>query len=97
MNFVRTIENALQFVQEIRRPRSIRMGKLSNISGKDASKAFQKAGWQARGQVGSHLVHTKPGIRANLTIPLHSELAPGTLRSLIRTSGLTVEEFLKLL
>ena len=37
------------------------MGKLSNISGKDATKAFQKAGWEVRGQVGSHLMLTKQG------------------------------------
>ncbi len=73
------------------------MGKLANISGKGAAKAFQKAGWQVRGQVGSHLVLTKPGVRANLTVPQHGELAPGTLRSLIRTAGLEVDEFLALL
>lgn len=72
------------------------MGRLSNISGKEAAKAFEKAGWMARGQAGSHLVLTKAGIRANLTVPLHPELAPGTLRALIRDSGLTVDEFLKL-
>jgi predicted RNA binding protein YcfA (HicA-like mRNA interferase family) len=72
------------------------VGKLGNVSGKEASKAFEKAGWLARGQTGSHLVMTKEGERANLTIPLHSELAFGTLRTLIRVSGLTVEEFLKL-
>jgi predicted RNA binding protein YcfA (HicA-like mRNA interferase family) len=72
------------------------MGKLSNISGKEAAKAFEKAGWMARGQAGSHLVLTRAGIRANLTVPLHPELAPGTLRALIRDSGLTVDEFLKL-
>ena len=70
------------------------MGKLANISGKDAVKAFQKFGWEIRGQVGSHVVMTKTGIRHNLTIPQHSELAPGTLRGLIRTAGITVEEFL---
>jgi predicted RNA binding protein YcfA (HicA-like mRNA interferase family) len=47
----------------------VRVGKLANISGKDAAKAFQKAGWKVRGQVGSHLVLTKPGVRANLTVP----------------------------
>ena len=73
------------------------MGKLANISGKEAVKAFQKAGWQTRGQVGSHLVLTKAGIRTNLTIPQHPELAPGTLRSLIRNAGLSVDEFLELL
>ena len=79
----------------IRGGRSV--GKLANISGKDAAKVFQKTGWQVRGQVGSHLVLTKAGIRANLTVPQHTELAPGTLRSLIRTAGLTVDEFLTLL
>jgi predicted RNA binding protein YcfA (HicA-like mRNA interferase family) len=73
------------------------LGKLTNISGKQAAKAFEKAGWLPRGQVGSHLVLTKPGVRVNLTIPQHPELAQGTLRALIRISGLTVDEFLELL
>ena len=73
------------------------MGSLGNISGRDAARAFQKAGWKVAGQVGSHLVLTKEGIRANLSIPLHRELATGTLRSLIRAAGLSVEEFLELL
>jgi predicted RNA binding protein YcfA (HicA-like mRNA interferase family) len=73
------------------------LGKLSNISGKEAARAFEKAGWLPRGQTGSHLVLTKSGVRANLTVPLHSELAPGTLRTLIRVSGLAVDEFLELL
>ena len=73
------------------------MGKLGNISGKEAVKAFEKAGWLARGQAGSHLMLTKSGIRANLSVPLHSELSVGTLRSLIRAAGLTVDEFLELL
>ena len=73
------------------------MGRLNNISGKEAVKAFQKAGWQAIGQVGSHLVMIKPGVRVNLSIPQHKELSVGTLRALIRNAGLTVDEFLKLL
>ena len=73
------------------------MGKLANISGKDAVKALQKAGWQVRGQVGSHLVLTKGGVRTNLSVPQHTELGPGILPGLIRAAGLTVEEFLDLL
>lgn len=76
---------------------SNRMGKLANISGKEAAKAFQKAGWQPIGQVGSHLVLVKPGVRTNLSIPQHRELSVGTLRALIRSAGMTVEEFLALL
>lgn len=73
------------------------MGRLANISGKQAAAAFAKAGWQRLGQVGSHLVMVKPGVRVNLSIPQHKELSIGTLRSLIRHSGLSVNEFLQLL
>jgi predicted RNA binding protein YcfA (HicA-like mRNA interferase family) len=73
------------------------MGRLGNISGKEAAKAFGKAGWEVMGQVGSHVVMTKFGVRANLSIPQHKELSIGTLRALIRAAGLTVEEFLELL
>jgi predicted RNA binding protein YcfA (HicA-like mRNA interferase family) len=73
------------------------MGTLANISGKEAAKAFGRAGWTAVGQVGSHLVMTKDGMRANLSVPQHKELSVGTLRSLIRSAGMSVEEFLKLL
>ncbi len=73
------------------------MGVLANISGKEAVKAFGKLGWLRAGQMGSHLTMTKPGVRAILTIPQHKELAVGTLRSLIRNAGITVDEFLDLL
>jgi predicted RNA binding protein YcfA (HicA-like mRNA interferase family) len=73
------------------------VGKLGNISGKQAAKAFQKAGWEIIGQVGSHVVMSKPGVRANLSIPQHKDLSVGTLRALIRHTGLTVDEFLQLL
>ncbi|MBD3322481.1 MAG: addiction module toxin, HicA family [Chitinivibrionales bacterium] len=71
------------------------MGKLGNISGKDAVKAFQKAGWSKIGQVGSHVVLVKQGMRANLSIPQHKELATGTLRSLIRAAEINVDDFLR--
>jgi len=73
------------------------MGRLGNISGKEAVKAFQRAGWQKIGQVGSHLVMVKAGLRVNLSIPQHKELSAGTLRALIRNAGLSVEEFIQLL
>jgi predicted RNA binding protein YcfA (HicA-like mRNA interferase family) len=73
------------------------VGRLGNISGREAVRAFERAGWQVIGQVGSHIVLIKPGLRVNLSIPQHKELSVGTLRALIRNAGLTVEEFLDLL
>jgi predicted RNA binding protein YcfA (HicA-like mRNA interferase family) len=72
------------------------MSRLANISGKEAANAFEKAGWKAMGQVGSHLIMVKEGRRVNLSIPQHRELSVGTLRALIRCAGMTVEEFLDL-
>jgi predicted RNA binding protein YcfA (HicA-like mRNA interferase family) len=73
------------------------MGRLNGISGKQAVVAFHKIGWLTIGQVGSHVVMSKPGIRVNLSIPQHRELSVGTLRTLIRYAGVTVDGFLTLL
>jgi hypothetical protein len=45
---------------------------------------------------GSHMIWVKEGHLATLSIPDHQEAARGTLRCLIRNSGLTVDEFLAL-
>jgi predicted RNA binding protein YcfA (HicA-like mRNA interferase family) len=57
--------------------------------------AFEKLGWEVACQRGSHIILTKKGHIATLSIPNHSEVARGTLRSLITKSGITVEEFLE--
>ena len=43
------------------------------------------------------MILVKPGHIASLSVPDHKEIAKGTLRSLIRASGFTVEEFVELL
>ena len=55
--------------------------------------AFRRAGFDVRRQRGSHIILTKVGWTETLSIPDHVELAPGTLRALIRKAGLTVEQF----
>ena len=72
------------------------MPKLPVVSGAEAVKRFQKADWRVARQRGSHVVMLKEGSIASLSVPQHKELAPGTLRSLIRASGMTVEEFIAL-
>jgi len=73
------------------------MPRLPVISGVEAVKAFERAGWRVDRQRGSHVVMLKSGHIASLSIPQHRELAPGTLRALIRAAGLSVEEFVNLL
>jgi len=73
------------------------MAELPVISGSDAVKAFERGGWHVDRQRGSHIVMLKPGNIASLSIPMHQELAPGTLRALIRAAGITLDEFIRLL
>jgi len=59
-------------------------------------RAFGRDGWQLARQKGSHMILVKDGSWATLSVPDHREVAPGTLRSLIRAAGLTVEAFVAL-
>jgi predicted RNA binding protein YcfA (HicA-like mRNA interferase family) len=61
-------------------------------------KALQRAGFAVVGRKGSHMRMKKISERVYVVIvPDHREIAPGTLRSIIRQAGLTREEFLSLL
>ena len=64
---------------------------------KEVVKTLKKFGWVAARQRGSHIILTKKGHIATLSVPNHPEVARGTLRSLIARAGITVEEFLKAL
>jgi predicted RNA binding protein YcfA (HicA-like mRNA interferase family) len=75
------------------------VSRLPRISGREAVRAFEKAGWQViprRGK-GDHMILRKAGNPHVLSVPDHPLLGPGLLRSLVRLSGLTVEEFAGLL
>ncbi len=71
------------------------MAQLPNLSGKEVVKAFENLGWEFSRQSGSHIVLTKDGEMAWLSVPNHKEVAKGTLRSLIRAANLTIDEFVK--
>jgi predicted RNA binding protein YcfA (HicA-like mRNA interferase family) len=65
------------------------------ISGREVVRAFQKLGWQLARQKASHMIMTKPGEIVTLSVPDHKEVARGTLRSLIRSANVTVQEFVE--
>jgi predicted RNA binding protein YcfA (HicA-like mRNA interferase family) len=58
----------------------------------DVVKVLEAFGWQVA-RSGNHIVMVREGSNASLSVPNHREVARGTLRSLIRSAGLTVEEF----
>ncbi len=71
------------------------MPALPQLSGRETVRVFESLGWQVVRQRGSHIILTKAGHMATLSVSDHKEIAKGTLRSLIRAAELTVSEFLE--
>ncbi len=69
------------------------MARLPVLSGREVVRVFESFGWQKARQTSSHIILIRPGHSATLSVPDHREVARGTLRSLIRQAGLTVDEF----
>ena len=72
------------------------MARLPVISGDDFVRAVERVGFVWDRTQGSHMILIGPPGR-RLTVPRHKELGRGLLRALIRDTGLTREEFLRLL
>ena len=76
------------------------MSELPCITGQQAIKAFERAGFVVvRISKSSHHIMKRDGHAHLLTVPVHGSknLKRGTLRGLIRAAGLTVEQFNELL
>jgi predicted RNA binding protein YcfA (HicA-like mRNA interferase family) len=72
------------------------VSKLPAVKPSRVIKALQRHGYYIHHVRGSHYFLRKSD--HNVVIPYHNrDLKPGTLRSIIEQSGLTVEEFLDLL
>jgi predicted RNA binding protein YcfA (HicA-like mRNA interferase family) len=68
--------------------------KLPVVSGEQLISALQKLGYVAVRQRGSHvrLRHATDPQRQAITIPLHDEIALGTLRRILRDAKVSAEQ-----
>ena len=75
------------------------MPRLPPVSGLDAVKAFQKAGFVLARISGSHHILKKEGWSNRLSIPVHGSkpVKKGLLHDQIEKAGLDVDQFLALL
>jgi predicted RNA binding protein YcfA (HicA-like mRNA interferase family) len=73
------------------------MSKLPVVSGAECVKAFEQIGFSIDRQRGSHIMLVREDPRRTISVPDHKELDRGTLRSIIRQVGLSVDEFINLL
>ena len=71
------------------------MAKLRVLSGKDVCAILEKHGFVEVRRRGSHVAMQRKTATGMVTIPVpdHGELRVGTLRSIIRQSGLSRGEF----
>jgi predicted RNA binding protein YcfA (HicA-like mRNA interferase family) len=68
---------------------------LPVVSGADVVRKLERLGWLFVRQAGSHMILVKVNSVVSISVPNHKEIAKGTLRSIIRSANLTVEEFLQ--
>ena len=74
-------------------------GGLPLATGKKVIKALERAGFIEHHTTGSHVImRHQTDLTRRVTVPSHSrDLKPGTLRQIIKQSGLSIEEFSGLL
>lgn len=71
------------------------MAQLKPIPYREVKRKLEAAGFQIVHQRGSHVKfakQTEDGIRTAI-VPRHSEIAVGTLRSILRQAGISPDEF----
>ena len=73
------------------------MPDLHRVSGEEAVRALERAGFVRVRQRGSHVVLKKQtsGGAVGCVVPLHRELAVGTLRGILRQAKMTPAEFVE--
>ena len=72
------------------------MPKLRRASGRKTIRALERLGFVQVRQRGSHVVLKKKTLAGDVgcAVPLHNELAIGTLRGILRQAGVTPDEFM---
>ena len=65
------------------------------LSGRECVQVLKKQGFEFRRQKGSHIILKNPSSKVTLTIPDHKTLDRGTLRAILRQSGLNIKQFSK--
>lgn len=73
------------------------MPRLQRVSGEQAIRALERLGFERVRQRGSHVVLRKQTTEGTLgcVVPLHRELAIGTLRGILKQAHVTPEAFME--
>lgn len=73
------------------------MPRLPAVTPRQAVRALQRCGWELDRARGRHQVFRHPYRRHPIVVPMHArDLATGTLHQIIEASGVSRDEFLRL-
>lgn len=73
------------------------MNKLPIVSGKECIAALERANFYVKRRESSHVIPRRDDPFAQVVVHDHREIDRGTLRAIIRQTGLSVDEFVLLL
>jgi len=73
------------------------MSKLPQVSGADVVRALQRVGFSIRRQHGSHIILRRDDPFAQTVVPNHRQIDRGTLRAILRQTGVSPGELIELL
>ena len=73
------------------------MPELRRVSGQEVIRTLERLGFVQVRQRGSHVMLKRQTSKGEVgcVVPLHRELAIGTLRSILRQAQVTLDEFVK--
>ena len=71
------------------------MQKITELPTRRVLKALHRAGWEVH-EGGKHYKLINPNLPGALTVPRLTPLKKGTIHAIIRSAGLSVDEFLRL-
>ncbi len=73
------------------------MPPLRPVDYRTLAKVFERDGFAFDRQRGDHLIYTKPGVKRPLVIPMYKELPVFIIKNLLRTAGMSREQYFDLL
>ena len=73
------------------------MPRLRRVSGEETIRALERWGFRRVRQRGSHVILKKETAQGPIgcVVPLHRELAIGTVHGILQQAGLSAEEFME--
>lgn len=66
-----------------------------DVSGEEICRALKRLGFEFRRQTGSHRHYAKGA--SHVTVPMHRQVAPKTLQSILKQADITIVQLMEML